>query len=102
GLPGEPALGPTAFMHRLSGEDNPLAPIGHHWMDSTHITYGVMTGGTVWKNLKLEGSSFRGREPDEHHWNIEEPKLDSYSGRLSYNPTKNGSSQVSYGFLHSP
>ena len=28
---GEPALGPTAFMHRLSGLDNPMAPITHHW-----------------------------------------------------------------------
>jgi hypothetical protein len=102
GLPGEPALGPTAFMHRLSGVDDPLAPIGHHWLDSTHITYGVLTGGYVWRDWKLEGSSFRGREPDQNHWNIESPKLDSWSSRLSYNPTKNWASQVSYGFLHSP
>ena len=45
GLPGEPALGPPAFMHRFSGEDNPEAPIAHHWLDSTHITYGVATLG---------------------------------------------------------
>src|SRR5262249_62129741 len=43
GLPGEPALGPPTFMHRFSGEDNPEAPITHHWLDSTHITYGVVT-----------------------------------------------------------
>jgi len=102
GLPGEPALGPTAFMHRLSGEDNPMAPISHHWLDSTHITYGVLTGGYVWKDLKLEGSSFRGREPDQYHWDIEDPKLDSWSSRLSYNPTKNISGQVSFGRLIHP
>ena len=33
GLAGEPALGPPAFMHRLSSMDNPEAPITHHWMD---------------------------------------------------------------------
>jgi len=102
GLPGEPALGPPAFMHRLSGLDNPVAPIGHHWMDSTHITYGVATIGYVWRNVKLEGSTFRGREPDEYHWNIEAPKFDSYSGRLSFNPTRDWSFQWSYGYLTSP
>ena len=63
GLPGEPALGPPAFMHRFSGEDNPEAPISHHWLDSTHIAYGVVTLGYVFGNLKIEGSAFRGREP---------------------------------------
>jgi len=102
GLPGEPALGPTAFMHRLSGMDNPEAPIGHHWMDSTHVTYGVLTGGFAWKNVKLEASAFRGREPDQYHWDIENPNLDSSSGRLSWNPSRNWSLQTSAGRLHSP
>src|SRR5437868_2876719 len=79
GLPGEPALGPPAFMHRQSGVDNPGAPIGHHWMDSTHVTYGVLTLGYVYQNVKLEGSAFKGREPDQYHWDIEKPKLDSYA-----------------------
>src|SRR5919201_229062 len=64
GLPGEPALGPPASMHRFSGEDNPEAPISHHWLDSTHITYGVVTLGYVYDQMKIEGSLFRGREPD--------------------------------------
>src|SRR5207248_8521816 len=38
GLPGEPAFGPPAFMHRESILDSPEAPITHHWLDSTHIT----------------------------------------------------------------
>src|SRR5579872_1256355 len=45
GLPGEPALGPPAFMHRASGMDDPAAPIAHHWLDSTHIASGVVTAG---------------------------------------------------------
>jgi hypothetical protein len=45
GLPGEPALGPTVFMHRFSGMRNPEAPLTHHWLDPTHITYGVATIG---------------------------------------------------------
>jgi uncharacterized cupredoxin-like copper-binding protein len=102
GLPGEPALGPPAFMHRFSGEDNPEAPISHHWLDSTHITYGVVTLGYVFGIMKIEGSAFRGREPDENRYNIETGKLDSASVRLSYNPTKEWALQVSRGHLKSP
>jgi hypothetical protein len=102
GLPGEPALGPPAFMHRFSGMDNPEAPITHHWLDSTHITYGVVTGGYIQGPWKIEGSVFRGREPDQHRYDIEGPKLDSVSTRLSYNPTPNWSFQTSWGYLKSP
>ncbi len=102
GLPGEPALGPPAFMHRMSGEDNPEAPISHHWLDSTHITYGVVTLGYIYGGVKLEGSVFRGREPDENRYDIETGKLDSASARLSWNPTRQWALQVSHGRLKSP
>lgn len=103
GLPGEPALGPATFMHRFSGMDNPEAPITHHWLDSTHITFGVATFGYVINDrLKLEGSLFTGREPDQHRWNIESPKMDSQSARVTFNPTRDWSMQVSYGHLNSP
>lgn len=102
GLPGEPALGPSAFMHRTSGMDIPEAPITHHWLDSTHITFGVVTAGLVLNNVKLEASAFKGREPDQHRYDIEAPKLDSYSMRATWNPTKELSMQVSWGHLASP
>ena len=102
GLPGEPALGPPAFMHRYSGVNLPVAPITHHWLDSSHITYGVLTAGAVVDRVKVEASAFRGREPDENRWNIETPKLDSHSFRLSVNPTDHWSLQASYGRIHSP
>jgi hypothetical protein len=102
GLPGEPALGPPAFMHRFSGLDNPEAPISHHWLDSTHITFGVITAGYVYDRWKLEASVFRGREPDQHRYDIEGPRLDSVSTRLSYNPDPNWSLQASWGYLKSP
>jgi hypothetical protein len=102
GLPGEPALGPAAFMHRFSGMDNPEAPITHHWLDSTHITYGVVTGGYVQGPWKVEASVFKGREPDQHRYDIEGPRLDSVSARLTWNPTPNWSLQTSWGYLKSP
>jgi hypothetical protein len=102
GLPGEPALGPPAFMHRLSGSDNPEAPITHHWLDSTHITYGAVTLGYHYNNIRLEGSVFRGREPDQYRYNIESGKLDSTAVRLSYNPTPAWAFQASYGHIVSP
>ena len=102
GLPGEPALGPPMFMHRFSGMSFPQAPITHHWLDSSHITYGVLTGGVVLGGLKVEGSAFRGREPDQNRYDIESPKLDSHSFRISLNPTPEWSFQGSYGRLESP
>ncbi|MEA2985012.1 MAG: hypothetical protein QOD94_1266 [Alphaproteobacteria bacterium] len=102
GLPGEPAFGPPAFMHRTSGLDIPEAPITHHWLDSTHITFGVVTVGATFDNWKIETSAFRGREPDQHRFDIEAPKLDSFSARLSWNPIRELSTQVSFARIHSP
>lgn len=102
GYPGEPALGPPTFMHRVSGMDSPAAPITHHWLDSTHITYGVVTGGLVDGDWKLEASAFHGREPDQFRWNFDSFALDSASTRLSWNPTADWALQVSYGFIKSP
>ena len=102
GLPGEPALGPPTFMHRYSGMRNPEAPLTHHWFDSTHITFGVATLGAIQGPFKLEGSWFNGREPDPARWNIEMRRFDSWSARLSYNPTPAWALQASYGFLKSP
>ncbi|MGZ6125363.1 MAG: hypothetical protein ACXWLR_10420 [Myxococcales bacterium] len=99
---GEPALGPTAFMHRVSALNNPLPPIGHHWEDSTHIAFGVLTAGVYTQAVKLEGSVFHGREPDEDRWDFDFGPLDSWSARLSVNPTRETSLQISYGFLNSP
>ncbi|QJD99154.1 LPS-assembly protein LptD [Massilia forsythiae] len=102
GLPGEPALGPVTYMHRYSGQDNPEAPLTHHWLDSTHITFGVLTAGYVRGGVKLEASAFNGREPDQYRWNIETRRLDSASARLSWNPTPEWALQVSHGRLDSP
>jgi hypothetical protein len=102
GYPGEPALGPPTFMHRLSAMDNPDAPIGHHWQDSTHITFGVATAGLQWRTVKVEGSVFTGREPDENRYDFDRPRFDSFSGRISWNPIQNLALQVSHGYLKGP
>jgi hypothetical protein len=96
---GEPALGPTAFMHRASAGENPTAPIGHHWQDSSHITNDVITLGGGWRFATLEASVFHGREPDEHRWNIDRGALDSVSGRAKLDFGGGFSGQVSYAFL---
>jgi hypothetical protein len=99
---GEPALGPVAFMHRPSAMDNPAAPLSHHWQDATHVSFGVVTAGVFTRRWQLEGSIFNGREPDEHRWNFDPIKLDSYSGRVTVNPTDNWSFTAGYGYLKSP
>lgn len=102
GYPGEPTIGPTAFMHRISSMNNPDAPLGHHWQDASHIQFGVATLGIRYKKLKLEGSKFTGREPDENRYNFDKPLFDSYSYRLQFAPTENYIFQFSQGFLTSP
>lgn len=87
GYPGEPAFGPPAFMHRISGIYNPDAGLGHHWQDATHITFGVTTVGFRYKNFKFDASNFTGREPDEDRFIFDKPRFDSWSARISYNPT---------------
>lgn len=102
GLPGEPAFGPPAFMHREAILDSPEAPISHHWLDSTHITFGVVTGGVVLDRVKFEVSRFNAREPDQHRWNIETAPLDSTSVRVSWNPTPELALQGSWGHFEDP
>jgi len=102
GLPGEPAFGPPAFMHRESIMDSPEAPISHHWLDSTHISFGVLTAGLVLDRVKLEVSRFNGREPDQHRWNIETGPLDSTAIRVSWNPTRTVALQGSWGHFVDP
>ncbi len=99
---GEPALGPSAFMHRGSASYNPEPPITHHWFDSTHITYGVVTAGIATNRLQFEASLFTGREPDEQRWNIEKPRMDSWSVRASWTPSPRWAMQVSHGRLKEP
>lgn len=99
---GEPALGPVAFMHRMSAAENPAAPLAHHWQDSTHIAHGVLTAALTAGRFKIESSIFRGAEPDENRKTIDFGKLDSYSGRLWFTPTPDWAMQFSYGYLTNP
>lgn len=101
---GEPSVGPVAFPHRPSASADPLAPIGHHWQDATHISFGVVTAGVFTHNVRLESSIFNGREPDENRTNFDYSgrSLDSYSGRLTWNPDGHWSLAGSYAYLKSP
>ena len=101
-LLGEPALGPTAFMHRASTGENPTAPLSHHWHDSTHITNSVLTAGAGWKWLAVEASAFHGREPDEQRWDVDGGRPDSASARLRLELPDGWSAQISHAFLKNP
>ena len=99
---GDPALGPVAFPHRESASEDPLATLGHHLQDSTHIADDVVTVGLTYRQVRLEASGFHGREPDEYRWNIDSGAIDSWATRLTFNPGRNWSMQYSVGDLHSP
>ena len=95
GPAGEPALGPPGFPHRPSAFPNPIAPIAHHWLDSTHITFGLVTAGLYGLKWKVESSVFNAREPDDRRADLDLGPLDSVSARLALAPTRALSLQVS-------
>jgi hypothetical protein len=99
---GDPAMGPTAYPHRASASEDPMASLGHHLEDSTHIANEVITTGLTYKFARLEASGFHGREPDEFRWDIDSGKIDSWSLRVTLNPAQNWSAQYSFAHLTSP
>ncbi len=99
---GDPAIGPTAYPHRASAAENPVATLGHHQQDSTHIADDVLTLGLTWRLLRLEASGFHGREPNEHRWQIQQGAIDSWSTRLTIAPARNWIGQYSFARIHSP
>lgn len=102
GLPGEPALGPPVYFMRYTGTYIPETPLGHHWLDSTHIQFGVATVGLIWKCIKIDSSIFTGREPDQYRFDFERPRFDSWSIRGTCNPTDDVFLQISFGMLKNP
>jgi hypothetical protein len=101
---GEPAAGPVAFMHRPSSEGDPFAPLGHHWQDGAHVTFGVVTAGLFTEHVRIEGSLFNGREPDEVRTNFDfrGRRLDSWSARVTLRPDRNWALSGWYAYLESP
>ena len=99
---GDPAIGPTAYPHRASAAENPVGTLGHHQEDSTHIANDVVTVGVAHGIARVEASGFHGREPNENRWNIDAGSVDSWSTRLTLQPGRNLSGQLSYARLHSP
>ena len=99
---GDPAMGPIAYAHRASASENPVASLGHHLQDSTHIANDVVTGGLAYRRARIEFSGFHGREPDEFRWNIDSGAIDSWSTRLTVQPGQNWSAQYSFAHLTSP
>ena len=99
---GDPAMGPTAYPHRASAFENPIATLGHHLEDSTHTASDVVTVGVAYKVARFEASGFHGREPDEFRWDIDSGHIDSWSLRATVNPMQNWSAQYSFGHLASP
>ena len=99
---GDPAFGPTAYPHRTSASEDPLATLGHHMQDSTHVAEGVVTAGIIYKKVRLEASGFHGREPDEFRWDINTARLDSWSSRFTVAPSQNWITQFSIAHITSP
>jgi hypothetical protein len=103
---GDPAIGPTAFPHRQSASEDPIAALGHHQQDSTHIAFNVLTAGLTYRWARIELSGFHGGEPDEHRWAFQPSPnghaVESYSTRLTLSPTPDLTGQYSIARITSP
>ncbi len=103
---GDPAIGPTAFPHRQSASEDPVAALGHHQEDSTHIAFNVLTAGLTYRFARIELSGFHGGEPDEAHWHFQPSPnglaIDSVSTRLTLSPTPDLTGQYSIAHIASP
>ena len=99
---GEPAVGPPAFQHRPSAQSDPFAPLGHHWQDATHITYGALTAGLFSDRVRVEASAFNGREPDAQRTDFDFRRIDSYGVRVAANPGPRWSLSAWYAYLATP
>jgi hypothetical protein len=103
---GDPAIGPTAYPHRQSASEDPIAALGHHQEDSTHIAFNVVTGGLTFRWARIELSGFHGGEPDEHRWAFQPSPnghaIDSVSTRLTLSPTPDITAQYSMAHITSP
>lgn len=97
---GEPALGPTAYPHRASASEDPIAVLGHHEQDSTHVSYSVITAGAGGGPIQIEASTFHGREPGENRWAFGSGKPDSFSSRLTIAMGSRLTAQVSIGRIN--
>ena len=98
---GRSAAGSPAFMHRPSAAENPQSPLAHHYLDSTHITPGVVRGGIGRNGFRLDAGVFRGREPDDNRTDFDLGALDSFAVQLSWAGGP-WSAQVSNGWLTQP
>jgi hypothetical protein len=103
---GDPAIGPVAYPHRQSASEDPIAPLGHHQQDSTHIAFNVITTGFTWRWIRFEESGFHGAEPTEQRWGFQPSPnglaIDSYSSRITFSPLPNWTSQYSIAHITSP
>jgi hypothetical protein len=100
---GEASLGPVAFMHRASAAENSVAPLSHHFLDSTHIAMGVIGVAVDHDPWAIESSVFQSGEPDENRWDLfDAGPLDSWSARVSYRPSTTWEVQGSHGYLKNP
>jgi len=101
GAPGVPALGTPLYKHPVEGLEEQARGSSADWMDSNRLSNRVVTVGYVWRDLKLEGSTFS--DSDEPRFTGVPPKpFGASSGRLSFNPTPDLALKISRGQRNRP
>ncbi len=78
---------------------NPAGPLTHHWLDSTHVSFGVVTLGVHNQRWKAEASLFNGREADTSRLDVDLGSLESFAARVSFLASDRLAVQASAGRL---
>lgn len=77
---GEAAFGPVPFMHRISAEGNPDAPLGHSLQDGFHDVSTVLGIGYQLAGTTIETTVFSGKDIV---WPLPMHSPDSYAVRVN-------------------
>jgi len=66
------------------------------------ILRAMSSRGLTYRKARVEASGFHGREPDEHRWNIDPARSNSWATRVTIAPAANWTLQILDCQLHSP
>ena len=81
GLVGEPALGPTSYMHRASAQFDPALPLTSFDLNPAHIANGFATVGVARGRFSLEMSAFNSDHGDDDLYDLDPGAFNSFAAR---------------------
>jgi hypothetical protein len=96
---GDPPLGTTSFEQRASSLDFAEAPFAYDIQESFHLATRMAGLAVDTQRFAVEGAVFHASVTGGRHATIEDGKVDSWSGRITFHPVEHLAIQASRGSL---